>query len=294
MSSPQQSVLKGAAYLAASAFLFATMGVFIRLASETVNNETVVFARNLGGLLMLLPLYAVRGFSGLATSKFYMHAWRALVGLAAMYCFFYAIAKLPLSTSMLFTYSSPVFIPLVAWLFLHERITGPRFVAALLGLVGVAMVTKPDQGLFTWLSVIGVGASFLAAMAFVTVRALTHTEPATRIVFYFAAISTLVSAVPMFWAARPLTGHELGLLACVGALATISQICMSKAYGHAPASAIGPLAYLAIVFAGFYAWALWGELPDTKALLGTVLIFGATVMSLRDRTGVDEVESSRA
>lgn len=286
---PQQSLLKGLALLSLSALLFASMGVLIRLASHTVDNATVVFARNLTGTLLLLPLAVAGGRRFLATRVPLKHLWRALVGLAAMYGFFYAIAHLPLSNAMVFTYSSPVFIPLVAWLFLKEKITTLMLLAAAVGMVGVVLVAKPDQGMFNLLSLVGISSSLLAAMAFVTVRALTATEPPTRIVFYFCAIATAVSAIPMVWHWRPLTADELLYLGGAGTLATLSQISLSKAYGYAPAGKIGPANYLAIIFAGFWAWILWGETPDPYAIGGMLLIFLALLLCLPR----DSVRSAR-
>jgi drug/metabolite transporter (DMT)-like permease len=277
---PQQSLIKGLALLSLSALLFATMGVLIRLASHTVDNATIVFMRNLTGTLLLTPFILSQGKDFLVTHKPWMHLWRALVGLAAMYGFFYAIAHLPLSNAMVFTYSSPVFIPLVAWLFLKERITPLMLLAAFVGLIGVGLVAKPDVGMFNWLSLVGISSSFLAAMAFVTVRALAATEPATRTVFYFCLIATFVSAIPMCWHWRILTLQELYYLVGAGTLATISQISLSKAYAYAPAGKIGPANYLAIIFAGVWAWVLWDERPDVLAIIGMLLIFIALLLCL--------------
>lgn len=277
---PQQSLIKGLALLSLSALLFATMGVLIRLASHTVDNATIVFMRNLTGTLLLTPFILSQGKDFLVTHKPWMHLWRALVGLAAMYGFFYAIAHLPLSNAIVFTYSSPVFIPLVAWLFLKERITPLMLLAAFVGLIGVGLVAKPDVGMFNWLSLVGISSSFLAAMAFVTVRALAATEPATRTVFYFCLIATFVSAIPMCWHWRILTLQELYYLVGAGTLATISQISLSKAYAYAPAGKIGPANYLAIIFAGMWAWVLWDERPDVLAIIGMLLIFVALMLCL--------------
>jgi len=277
----RHTTLHGAGLLALSALLFATMGVFIRLASHTVGNEILVFARNLGGLALLLPFMLLNRESRFRTTVFPRHLWRALTGLTAMYGFFYAIAHLPLSSAMVFTYSSPVFIPLVAWLFLKEPLTTRAMAAALVGFVGVLLVCKPGDGVLNHFALIGIGSSILAATAFVTVRSLGASEPATRIVFYFALISTLVSTVPLFWAGRTVTAHEFGLLAAVGLLATLSQLCLTRAYALAPANRIGPVTYLAIVIAGIYAWVLWGETPDAWAIAGTILIFTAAMISLR-------------
>lgn len=274
-----QSLLTGLLLLSLSAFLFASMGVLIRLASHTVDNYSVVFFRNLTGLVLLTPFLLARGgFSSLKTDKFWMHGWRAVVGLIAMYGFFYAIAHLKLSNAMVFTYSSPVFIPLVAWLFLKEKVTPIMLGAAGLGLAGVLLVAKPDSGMFNFLSLVGLVSSFLAAMAFVTVRALTATEPATRIVFYFCLIATCISAVPMLWIWRDYTTHEMLLLCGAGTLATLSQICLSKAYSFAPAGQIGPANYLAIIFAGIWAASLWQEYPDTLSIIGMTIILMALIL----------------
>lgn len=205
-----------------------------------------------------------------------MHTWRSVIGLAAMYGFFYAIAHLKLSNAVVFTYSSPIFIPLIAWLFLKEKITKSMLLAAALGLLGVVFVAKPDDGLFNIISLIGMSASFLAAMAFVTVRALTNTEPPERIVFYFCMIGSLISAIPMFWMWRPYTWHELALLIGAGLLANISQIFMSYAYKLAPAGQIGPINYIAIIFAGTWGFLFWGELPDHYSLFG----FGFIILAI--------------
>lgn len=280
MMSDSSNIWRGCALLALSAFLFASMGVLIRIASHTLSNEMIVFSRNLMGVLLLGPILMKQGVRALATRKFPMHLWRALVGLTAMYGFFYAIAHIPLSSAMVFTYSSPVFIPLVARWFLKESMTWPMWVAALLGLLGVILVCKPEQQLFSAITAVGIFSSLMAAMAFVTVRGLTVTEPVTRIVFYFASISTIVSAVPLCWAGRIPAGRETALLAAIGTLATLSQLALSRAYSFAPAGRIGPLNYLAIVIAGIYAWLLWGEKPDALGILGTGVIFIATLLCL--------------
>jgi drug/metabolite transporter (DMT)-like permease len=261
--------------LMTSAFLFSIMGVCIRFASETVDNPTVVFFRNAVGLFIFIPMLFKQGLSFIKTDKLWMHTWRSMVGLAAMYGFFYAIAHLKLSNAMVFSYSSPIFIPLIAYFFLKERISQGMIVAAVVGLIGVLLVAKPDQGLFNSLSFIGLGACFLSAMAFVTVRALTNTEPPERIVFYFCIFGTLISSIPMYWHWRVFSLKELILLITVGLLANISQLFMSYAYSLAPAGQIGPMNYIAIVFAGIWGFIFWHEIPDVFSILGISIILMA-------------------
>jgi drug/metabolite transporter (DMT)-like permease len=264
--------------LTTSALLFSVMGICIRYASHTVDNYTIVFFRNVVGLILFLPFIFKQGMGFVKTEKLWMHTWRSIVGLAAMYGFFYAIAHLKLSNAMVFTYSSPIFIPLIAWLFLKEKITRSMLCAATLGFIGVFCVAKPDQGLLNWISVVGIASSLLASMAFVTVRALTKTEPPERIVFYFCFIGSLLSIIPMFWVWRPYHLQELVFLISAGILANISQIFMSHAYRLAPAGQIAPVNYMAIIFAGIWGFLLWKEVPDFYSVIGFGFILLAIIL----------------
>ncbi|MDR2061114.1 MAG: DMT family transporter [Acinetobacter sp.] len=264
--------------LTISALLFSVMGICIRYASHTVDNYTIVFFRNVVGLILFLPFIFKQGMGFVKTEKLWMHTWRSIVGLAAMYGFFYAIAHLKLSNAMVFTYSSPIFIPLIAWLFLKEKVTTAMLCAAGLGFIGVFCVAKPDQGLLNWISIVGISSSLLASMAFVTVRALTQTEPPERIVFYFCLIGSLLSVIPMFWVWRPYHLHELFFLVAAGVLANVSQIFMSHAYRLAPAGQIAPVNYIAIIFAGIWGFLLWNEVPDLYSVIGFGIILLAILL----------------
>ena len=276
--------MQGAALLALSAMLFSLMGVGVREVSTSVNNESVVFFRNLVGVLFFLPLILLRGVAPLKTMRLKAHLWRTGYGLAAMYCFFYALAHLPLADAMLFTYSAPLFTPLIAWWWLKEPLSKRILLTTGIGLLGVLLVAKPSSALLNGNTLIGMATSVLAAFAFVSIREMSDTEPAYRIVFYFSLFSALASATPLTWAWQPLSNHELSLLLVIGLLATISQIVMSKAYGMAPPGLIGPFAYLAIVFAGVIAWWRWGETPDPTSLIGAALIFAASLLSIARRS----------
>ncbi len=286
-------LLRGALLLTLSGLLFSLMGVLIRLASTEVNNETVVFMRNLVGCLLFLPWVLRRGLAPFATRVPHLHLVRALVGLGAMYCFFYAIAHIPLAEAMLFTYAAPVFVPLVSRAWLGEPLSARVYLAIVIGLAGVILVLKPGPGIFRAISLVGLAACFLAAVAFTAVRRLSVSEPPLRIVFYFTLISTLVSALPMAWAWQGLSAQALVLLVGVGVLATVSQLVMSEAYRVAPVGTISPFSYTAIVFSAALAWLIWSEPLDRYALGGALLIFASGVLTLRPRAAPANAKTDR-
>src|SRR5258706_8448673 len=101
----QESLKRGAAFAVIAAAAFSVTGVCIKAASASVGNEMIVFCRSFVSFLSLLPWVLRDGARGVRTQKFGGHLWRASFGVCAMYCFFYAIAKLPLAAAMLLTYS---------------------------------------------------------------------------------------------------------------------------------------------------------------------------------------------
>ena len=275
---------RGAVWLAISALFFALMGACIREATlVSVNNEMVVFFRNAVGVLFFLPMALTRGLAPLRTTRIGAHFKRAFCGLAAMYCYFYALARLPLTDAMLFSYAAPVFTPLIAWWWLKEPLTRRMLLATAIGFSGVLLVAKPSDALVSGISLIGILASLMAACAFVSIREMSDSEPAFRIVFWFALFSALISAVPLLWAWQPLDSQQLGLLVAAGLMASLGQLTMSQAYSSAPPGLIGPVAYLAIVFAGIIAWLRWDEVPSGASLLGAGLVFAASLIPLLRR-----------
>jgi drug/metabolite transporter (DMT)-like permease len=121
-----------------------------------------------------------------------------------MYCFYYAIANIPLADAMLLKLTAPIFMPVIAVLWLQERVTGTLALGLCVGFIGVTVMLDPsldEHGLaVSPIALIGLLGGVLAALAKVTVRRLSRSEPTTRIVFYFALIAGSISAVPLLWA----------------------------------------------------------------------------------------------
>lgn len=265
----------------AAGLLFACMAALAKWAAATLPSDVVVFFRAAAGLIALLPWMLRRGLPTLATQHLRWHLSRGLAGLAAMYCFFYALAHLPLGEAMLLNYSTPLFIPFIALWVLGERPPRRVWVGIVVGFMGLILILKPGMALFAPAALIGVAAGMLAAIAMVSIRRLGQTEPATRIVFYFSVIATIGAAVPLLWRWRmPATDLWLGLIA-MGVLATAAQLLLTRAYRAAPAAQIGPFIYLAVVFAGAIGWAVWGEVPDIASVAGTALVVLAGITMWR-------------
>jgi drug/metabolite transporter (DMT)-like permease len=267
--------------MVAAAFLFAVMAAGVQMASERLPSAMVVFFRNAVAAAFVAPFALRGGLAGMRTHHLREHLLRTAAGLAAMYCFFYAVAHLRLADAVLLNYTLPLFIPIIETVWLGEpmplRLWGPLA----LGFAGVLLVLKPGHGLYQRVALVGLTAGLLSALAQTGIRRMTATEPTVRIVFYFAFLSTLVSAVPLgFVWVTPGPGL-LVVLVLIGALAAVAQFLMTRAYAFAPAAQVGAFIYTGVPFAILLDWLRRGSLPDLASVAGALCICGSGAAMLR-------------
>lgn len=274
--------LAGALFVLGASFMFAMLGALVKTVSPFLNNEMVVFFRNLFALLFILPWISLsRPRGGFRTGCFQLHLLRSAAGLGAMYCFFYAIAHLQLSEAFLLSATSPLFIPLIAYVWMREPVTRNVRGAVIIGFVGIVLILKPGFGIFQPEMFVALTAGVLVAMAMVTIRRMSAMEPALRIVFYFTVISTLISAVPLAWSWESTQPGIWWVLILIGLLAVIGQFLLTQGYSLAPAAQVGPLTYGSVVFATINGWLFWGEALDLMTWAGAILICIAGIITTR-------------
>lgn len=274
--------ITGALFVLGASFMFAMVGTLVKMVSTSLNNEMIVFFRNACSLIFILPWFAYgRPSGGIKTSCLRFHLLRSVAGLGAMYCFFYAIAQLRLSEAFLLSSTSPLFIPLIAYVWMREEVTYSARGAIIVGFIGIVLILKPGFGTFRPAMFVALGAGVLAALAMTTIRRMSFSEPAIRIVFYFTIFSTVISAGPLFWAWRPPLPEIWWLLILMGLLAAVGQFFLTKGYSMAPAAQVGPLSYGNVVFATINGWIFWGETMDLLTWAGAFLVCMAGIITTR-------------
>jgi len=272
-----------------ASLLFAGMGLAVKVASGELPNSGVVFFRSAIGLVALLPWLGGLRRSGLRTAHLREHLLRGLAGLGSMYCFFFALARLPLAEAVLLNYSLPLYMPVSERVWLKQPLPPRVWPPLLVGFAGIALVLRPGPGVFRPAALAAVASAVLASIAQVGVRRLTATEPVERVVFYFAVLSTAISAVPAAVAWQTPTVALWPTLLAMGVLATAGQLLLTRAYACAPASRVGPFIYTAVVFAGALDWMFRGVVPDALSLCGATLVMTAGIMALREAHGTSGV-----
>lgn len=280
---PSQLYLAAALLLLAEA-CFAGIGALVKLTSESASQVQVVFFRNFFALLVMLPWIYLQGMQILKTDRWYLHLSRATTGIISMYCFFYVISQLPLAQAMLVLLLSPFVVPIIARFWLNERPSRLTLFAIALGFVGVFIAIPVSGGPGNWLMLaIGLLSAVLVAVTKTTIRYMSDTEPAARIVFYFSLLTAIISFIPVPFDWHPLPAVAWWAFAGMGVLAAAGQMAMTRAYALAPASDIGMWTYSSVVFAGLFGYLFWQE-PVTMAwFAGVLIIFYAGYVTSRQR-----------
>jgi S-adenosylmethionine uptake transporter len=284
-----------------AAFSFASMGVCVKFGSTHFNSGELVFYRGVIGVICMLIWARAQGVS-LKTTVPLMHLWRTTVGVISLSAWFYALAHLTIATAMTLNYMSSIwltaFIMLGALFFgsklqtKHHGLQAPLVVTVLTGFAGVLLVLRPafEQGQEI-AGLAGLLSGFIAAFAYLQVTALARRgEPEVRTVFYFA-----LGTVVMGLGSMVLTGNSgwpnhsgaIWLLP-IGLLASLGQVCMTRAYSRGATLLVANLQYSGIIFSVLFGLFLFNDAIPLLAWLGMALIIasGITATILRHRANV--------
>jgi drug/metabolite transporter (DMT)-like permease len=256
---------------------FALMNAVVKLVSGHLGPVEIGFFRQLFSLIPVVSLVIHQGGpSMLRTQRPFGHLFRGLIGNSAMIIFFLSVAKLPLADANALSFASPLFITALSMPLLGEAVGKHRWSAVIVGFAGVMVMTNPGGNWFSGNAGVGAGmgvlAAFMSALMTITIRQLNKTEPPVRIVFYFATIGTILfgGLLSIFWVTPTLP--ELGGLVLVGLIGGLSQLLMTYAYRHAPASTLAPFGYVSILWSTVLGYLIWSELPGPRIMVGATIV----------------------
>lgn len=267
---------RGALWMLAATAVYSVQGLLVKLLGQRLSPFEVAFFRCLFGLLLLLPFLAGTRSYRISGSP-WMHLLRALVGVSGMFCGFYAVTYLPLATATAITFTKPLFLIVLAVLFLGEEVRWRRWTATAVGFIGVLIVARPGSEAFSPAMLVALLGSFLIADVAVLVKKLSATDRNVTIMFYFGVITTIVAAVPAWFVWQTPLGLEWLLLVFVGGAASLGQYCTLRALRVAEATAVMPFDYARLLFAGVFGFVFFAEVPDGWTLLGIGVLVGSTL-----------------
>ena len=264
-----------------SALGFTLMSVTVKYLKDIPLFEKVFF-RNLVSLVIafyLIKKSAVPIF-GQKKSQLALFA-RAGFGLAGVILNFYAITHLTLADSTMLGKLSPIFVTIMACLFLKEKIDKEQIIGIFITFGGALLVIKPEFSLSIIPSLAGLLSAASAGIAYTLLRYLKDKESPDTIVFYFSVVS-VVGTLPFVLNNYIMPNStQLMLLLATGLFASIWQFGITYAYKYSKATEVSIYNYSAIVFGIILGFIFFHEIPDMLSLLGGAIIIGVAYYTFR-------------
>ena len=197
---------------------------------------------------------------------------RSSFGLAGVVLNFYAIANLTLADSSMLGKLSPIFVTIMACIFLKEKIDSKQILSIIITFLGALLVIKPEFSLEMLPSLAGILSAAASGVAYTLLRYLKDKESPDTIIFYFSLISVVFTAPFALAEYVQPTFIQLGLLLATGVFASVGQFGITYAYKYAKATEVSIYNYSAIVFGIILGFIFFGEIPDALSLLGGAII----------------------
>jgi drug/metabolite transporter (DMT)-like permease len=242
----------------------------------------VLFFRGFCGIIPILFLIPKdRYFNFYKTTRPFLHFKRCLAGLIALVSIFVALRNLPLATVVSISFAAPIFITIFSIFLLKEKVGLYRWLAVLVGFVGIIFITEPGFSslnlYYIYPIIFCLGLSYVA----IAIRKLSSTEPAWLISFFFSFSIMLLSFLSFYqgWILPSLI--DLFLLSMVGILGGLANLWLSQSYKYSEVSLVSPLKYLGLVFAIIFGYFIWNEIPTSKTLLGALLVIVSSIIIFR-------------
>lgn len=260
------------------------MSVCVKFLGQDIPSGQTIFVRGLISIavLTLIAWYTER-LHLLKTNNWRAHALRSVSGTLSMFCLFAALTLIPLADVTAITFTSPMFVTVLAMVFLGERIHRFRWTALGIGLVGVLIMVGPHLSLANVGSLgalTALGAAMFSALAMTFLRSMSVGEHAITITFYFSltfAICAGLTAVQGWPAPTP---RQWLLIVLAGFFGVFGQLLMTYSYRYAEASTIAPLDYTSLIMAVVLGFLFFDEVPMLSVWIGAPLVVAAGLIIL--------------
>ena len=281
------AVLRAALWMLGAVVSFSSMAIAGREVSFELDTFEIMMYRSMIGLLILMAVASLAGTRSTITGrKPGLHLVRNLFHFTGQNLWFFAITVIPLAQVFALEFTSPLWVLMLSPLVLGERLTSVRVLAAVMGFIGILIVTRPSAETVN----IGTLAALCAAIGFagsiLFTKRLTRTETLTCILFWMTLSQSIFGVVCAgFDADITLPSAEttpwLVLIALGGLTA---HFCLTTALSMAPATLVTPVDFLRLPVIALLGLALYQEQIELMVILGAAIIFGANYLNLWSET----------
>jgi drug/metabolite transporter (DMT)-like permease len=283
--SPQN---KAITYTLISIFFFSFMGVFIRKSSENIHIFEVIFFRNLLACLLIIPVMFSSGSASFKIHRPALFVWRAVFVSIGMFAGFSALTLIPLAQATAISFTTPIFVTILAIFLFGEIIKVRRIAAILLGFIGMIIIVQPGVGSISFGVILAFIGAFFHSINLLIVKKLTANETANAIVVWMVIMLVPISFVPAIFVWEWPSAVTWLYLWCLAICGTVGHSFFTRAYSLAEITSLQPFQFIKLPMIAFLAWIIFSEVPEYWTLIGGIIIFTSTVYITRREAKINK------
>ena len=268
----------------ASAITFTLMTSLIKYLGADYSPALQTFYRQAAGLLVLAPIIVRDPVGAFRTSRPGILLFRSLAGTLGMVLAFWAYQEMPLAEANALSFTRTLWIVPLAIFVLGEKVGPWRLGATLIGFGGVLIMLQPSiANAVGWPAAAALSSAALFAMTITGMKVMTRDHSVTVLMVWSAVLGFVLSIPLAVTEWRWPDPVDLALLAAMGVLGLVTQVCYIKGMALGDAAAMAPIDYTRLVFAILFGLVLFHEVPNLVTMLGALVVVGSTlVITLRD------------
>ncbi len=266
----------GVAVMLFGMVLFALNDAMGKFLVSTYSLGQVIAVRSIAAVIILLPIVWRAGLPKLVNvERPGLQVARVFFSTAELFCFYFAVAALPLADVMTYWLAAPIYVAALSPFLLGEKVGWRRWTAIGIGFVGVLIALKPSSASLTSAAFFSILGSAAFAFMMLSGRQLRNT-PDTVLAFWQiigAGLAGIVAILvtPSGWIPIQ-SGFDLSLLALLGIVAMTAHVLVNRALKLADAATVAPLQYTLLLWAVIFGWLIFGDVPQISIVIGAGLI----------------------
>ena len=269
---------QGATWLVLTCFVSVSNDVITKLVGTRLDGMQIGFFRYFFSLITILPFMIPHGLEAFKTKNPKLHFWRGVWGVIAISLFIFSLIKLPLPQVTALSFTQPLWFMPLAFLFLKEKIHSDRWIAAIVGFIGIIIMVNPGGASFNFYALLPIASAFcFACLNVLAKKMVAHKESTMTMLFYFALATTLVGLIPAIPVWQMPTWHEVFFLFLLGTGANLIQVCLFRAFAATDASSLAPLQYVELVFSVAFSILIFNVPPTLHTMIGAAVIIASTL-----------------
>lgn len=256
--------------------LFSLMDVIVKLLGEGYHVAQLLLFRS--AITFLPALWIMRqegGWPSLRTRHPWLHLGRSVLTFGFTACMFVAVNRMPLADVYAVSYLAPLLITVLSVPVLGEHVGVRRWVAIVIGLIGILVILRPGGGILGIGAVIVLAGTMMYAVGILLTRLLSRTDGNGLLLLHYAVVATIGAGVvqPWVWVTPNLT--DLMLMFAAGGLGAIGQLMVIQAFRLGEAGLVAPFQYTTILWGLGFGWVFFGDQPDGVTLIGAGIVIAS-------------------